>query len=201
MKILYKNSFTKELVNKWQSLSSREELRYIDNPKLAKQEAPSADISQKTVYTAPLGVEYKKKVADIRINKEVVEAEKLLKEYLYQKEFPTFVIQSSLKLSDDVKYIHELTKKNKIEFQQMMESFRKETEEKSSIFDRQVEQKIEILHQEILNMKQEQTKFCEDTDLKIEQVEKNTLWKIKDYEELLKTRPNKEFVRDTTKME
>jgi tRNA isopentenyl-2-thiomethyl-A-37 hydroxylase MiaE len=159
MKILYKNSFTKDLINKWQSLTSREELRHLDNPKVAKPETVQTDVSQKSVYTAPLGVEYKKKVADIRVNKEVVEAEKLLKEYLYQKEFPSFVIQSSLRLSDDVKYLHELTKRNKTEFQQMMESFKKETEEKSKIFDRQVEEKIEVLHQEILAMKHEQTKF------------------------------------------
>jgi polyhydroxyalkanoate synthesis regulator phasin len=48
---------------------------------------------------------------------------------------------------------------NKTEFQQMMESFKKETKEKSKILDKQVEEKIEILHQEILVMKKEQTKF------------------------------------------
>jgi hypothetical protein len=87
MKIFYKNSFPKDLINKWQSLSSREELRHLDNPKIAKPEITQTEASQKFEYTALLGVEYKKKMADIRINKEVVGAKKLLKEYLYQKEF------------------------------------------------------------------------------------------------------------------
>jgi hypothetical protein len=67
-------------------LSSRKNLRHLDNPKIGKPETALAEACQKFAYTASLGVEYKK-MADIRINKEVVEVEKLLKEYLYQKEF------------------------------------------------------------------------------------------------------------------
>jgi len=205
MKILYKNSFTKDLIHKWQSLLSKEQLRVIDNPpKVYKEDKNTTKIESDkklTGYSAPIGVEYKKNASDIRINKEVVEAEKLLKEYLYQKEFPSFIIQSALKLSDDTSYLHDLWKQNKIDFSAMMSQFKIENAEKTQVFEKSIDEKLEVLHQELINMRHEQSRFCEDTDAKIEQVEKNTLCKIKDYEELLKTRPNKEFVRDITKME
>lgn len=204
-KVLYKNSFTKELVHKWQNLSNKDDIRNID--RTGAKEKDSLGSAIETVpkpspgYTVPLGVEYKKHVADVRINKEVVEAEKLLKEYLYLKEFPDFIVQAALRLNDDIKYVHELTKQNRERMHTLMDEFRTETQNNSKVFEKSVEDKIEVLHQDLLQMKSEQTKFWEDTDVKIEQVEKNTLWKIRDYEELLKTRPNKEFVRDTTKME
>jgi hypothetical protein len=141
------------------------------------------------------------KADDVRINKEVVEAEKLLKEYLYMKEFPNFIIHSATKLSEDLKYVYEKTIENKADMLNMMAKFKEENDNYNHKFSSEVDTKIETLHQEILNLKEEQDRFTEDTENKIELVEKNTLAKIKDYEELLKTRPNKEFVRDTTQME
>ena len=204
-KVLYKNSYTKDVVKGLQHLVFKDDLKTINHggQKPKEDVRNSQEIQPKQVigYVAPKGVEYKKKVDDIRINKEVVEAEKLLKEYFYMKEFPSLIISSTNKISEDVKFLYEMVKQNKAELQEELKKQKIENEENSKIFEKSVDSKIEILHQEIMKMQEEQLKFCEHTDNKIEDVEKNTLWKMKDYEELLATRPNKEFVRDITKME
>ena len=204
-KVLYKNSYTKEVVKGLQHLVYKEDLKTIERggqkPKEDVKNSQENLPKQPAGYVAPKGVEYKKKVDDIRINKEVVEAEKLLKEYFYMKEFPALIISSTSKISDDVKFLYDMVKQNKAEIQQEFETFKIDNEEKSKAFEKTVDSKIEVLHQEIIKMQEDQVKFWEQTDNKIEEVEKNTLWKMKDYEELLTTRPNKEFVRDITKME
>ena len=204
-KVLYKNSYTKDVVKGLQHLVFKDDLKTIDHggqkPKEDIRNIQEIQPKQTIGYVAPKGVEYKKKVDDIRINKEVVEAEKLLKEYFYMKEFPSLIISSTNKISEDVKFLYEMVKQNKAELQDELKKQKIENEENSKIFEKSVDSKIEVLHQEIMKMQEEQLKFCEHTDNKIEDVEKNTLWKMKDYEELLATRPNKEFVRDITKME
>mmetsp|Transcript_287 Transcript_287/g.284 ORF Transcript_287/g.284 Transcript_287/m.284 type:complete len:151 (-) Transcript_287:974-1426(-) len=149
----------------------------------------------------PLGVEVKKDADDVRINREIVEAENLLKEYLYMKDFPSLIVTSANRICEDVRYLHDQVKQNKSEADQAMEDLKEENKLASEALVKTVDARIEVLHQEILKMKEDQAKFSEETDSKIEEVEKNTLWKMKDYEELLATRPNKEFVRDICKME
>jgi uncharacterized alpha-E superfamily protein len=100
-----------------------------------------------------------KKADDIRINKEVVQAEKLLKEYLYMKEFPNFIIHSATKLSEDLKFVYDKTIENKTEVKNMMTKFREENDSYNAKVSKEVDAKLEKLHQEILNMKDEQTKF------------------------------------------
>ncbi|CAI2361008.1 unnamed protein product [Moneuplotes crassus] len=186
---LYKSAYTKDVIQNWQTLLGRDHMKALDKAQKERgtsRKESSADIALK-------------KADDTRALQG--SQDKLLKEFLYYKEFPSFIMSSVLRLSDDIRYTYEETQKNNAEFKKMMDSLKNELKAESKTFENKIEEHIETLHQSLITSKDEQAKFLKETDLKIEEVEKKTLWKMNDFSDLLENRPTKEFVRDTTQME
>ena len=83
----------------------------------------------------------------------------MLKEYLYFRQFPNFIMSSAIRLNDDIKYVHEFTKNSKVEMQNKLEESSKKMDNNFKAFEKTIDDKLEILHQELLNLRDQQTKF------------------------------------------
>ena len=138
---------------------------------------------------------------EIRSATDHVHTQKWLKYYIECEEFPSLITYNAIKANDDLRYLYDLIQNNHDSVVKSIDTLRDETTRRADNYEKSIKDRFEILHQEILQTQQEQVKYSAAFDEKIYELEKNTLWKIKDYEELLKSRPSKNFVLESSKME
>ena len=86
----------------------------------------------------------------------------------------------------------EKTLEDKIFRNEFKTMFRDETAK----FKSKIKAKLESMETKLINMDRTMETSIKNFDKKLHEVEVNTYWKIKDYEELLQTRINEQYVKD-----